>query len=280
MPQIRPFRALRYNADVVGDVRLVVAPPCDTVSPEHYLELLDRHPRNVARLDLPSGEPGDQPDDQYRRVARTFAAWRSDGTLHKDRRPSVYAYEQSSVSSGTSRPHVQRGFFGRLRLEPPGPGSGVRIPERAVAARVEDRYRLLRATGANMSPVVGLYGDPEGVSSTVLEQVVRTPSDIDAAGDDGSRHRLWVVPDEGEGAAWVDACIGAAQAGPITIVDGQPGYEAALRYRDERRMTRSCEEDPAFDYVLALLLPTAQPDRAPVYLPRALTGLVLNPLEW
>jgi uncharacterized protein (DUF1015 family) len=40
----------------------------------------------------------------------------------------------------------------------------------------------------------------------------------------------------------------------LTIADGHHRYETALRYRDERRMSRSCEEDPAFDYILALLL--------------------------
>ena len=40
----------------------------------------------------------------------------------------------------------------------------------------------------------------------------------------------------------------------MTIADGHHRYETALRYRDERRMTRSCEEDPAFDYLLMLFL--------------------------
>ena len=48
--------------------------------------------------------------------------------------------------------------------------------------------------------------------------------------------------------------VAAAAAAPVTIADGHHRYETALRYRDERRMTRSCEEDPAFDYLLALFL--------------------------
>ena len=40
----------------------------------------------------------------------------------------------------------------------------------------------------------------------------------------------------------------------MTIADGHHRYETALRYRDERRMSRSCEEDPAFDYMLMLFL--------------------------
>jgi uncharacterized protein (DUF1015 family) len=54
--------------------------------------------------------------------------------------------------------------------------------------------------------------------------------------------------------------VGAAGAGPVTIADGHHRYETALRYRDERRMSRSCEEDPAFDYLLTLMLEaTAEP---------------------
>jgi uncharacterized protein (DUF1015 family) len=41
---------------------------------------------------------------------------------------------------------------------------------------------------------------------------------------------------------------------PVTIADGHHRYETALRYRDERRMSRSCEEDPPFDYILTLFL--------------------------
>jgi uncharacterized protein (DUF1015 family) len=52
----------------------------------------------------------------------------------------------------------------------------------------------------------------------------------------------------------------AASAGPVVIADGHHRYETALRYRDERRMSRSCEEDPAFDYLAMLFLEaSAQP---------------------
>ena len=45
----------------------------------------------------------------------------------------------------------------------------------------------------------------------------------------------------------------------MTIADGHHRYETALRYRDERRMARSCEEDPAFDYLLMLFLDAGEP---------------------
>ena len=171
MPDIRPFRALRYDPDVVGDVGPLVAPPYDVIGPELEHRLLERHPRNAVRLDLPHGNPGEEPDERYRRVARWLAAWRSDGTLRKDPRPSLYVCEQAYRVPGTAVERTQRGFFGRLRLEPFGPGGGVLPHERTLSGPREDRYRLLRATGVNTSPVVGLFEDPGRAAAATLAEV-------------------------------------------------------------------------------------------------------------
>jgi uncharacterized protein (DUF1015 family) len=254
VPQIRPFRALRFNADVTGELGAVIAPPYDVIGADLHQRLLDRHPKNAVRLDLPSTEPADQdPDDRYRRVARTLAAWRTDGTLRKDPRPGVYVYEQSYRVPGTEVERTQRGFFARLRLEPFGPGSGVLPHERTLSGPREDRYKLLRATGINTSPVVGLYEDPSGRAAAMLATAVASPPLADVVDDDGVRHRLWLVTDEGDDAPATTLATIAGN-GPVFIADGHHRYETAIRYRDERRMTRSCEEDPAFDYLLMLFL--------------------------
>jgi len=253
VPTLRPFRALRYDRATVGDPALVVAPPYDVIGPAEQDRLLARHPANVVRLDLPQEDPGDQPDDRYRRAARTLAAWRSDGTLHKDPHPSIYVYEQTYRVPGTETERTQRGFFGRLRLEPFGEGSRILPHERTLAAPREDRYKLLRATGVNTSPIVALY-EAHGAADRALDALAAGSPDLDVVDDDGVRHRAWAVAADGEARATVEALIAAAGAGPITIADGHHRYETALRYRDERRMSRSCEEDPAFDYVLTLFV--------------------------
>jgi uncharacterized protein (DUF1015 family) len=254
VPTLRPFRALRYDPATVSDPALVVAPPYDVIGPAEQDRLIARHPANVVRLDLPREELGDQPDDRYRRAARTLAAWRSDGTLHKDPHPSIYVYEQTYRVPGTDLQRTQRGFFARLRLESFGAESSVLPHERTLAAAREDRYKLLRATGVNTSPIVALYDDPDGTSSRILDALTARPPDLDVVDDDGVRHRSWAVAADGEGAAVVEPLLKTAAIGPLTIADGHHRYETALRYRDERRMSRSCEEDPAFDYVLTLFL--------------------------
>ena len=139
---------------------------------------------------------------------------------------------------------TQRGFFARLRLEPLEPGSGVLPHERTLAGPREDRYRLLRATGVNTSPVVGLYDDPTARAGAILATLAAGPAEIDVRDDDGTRHRLWIVAADDPAAAEVAELIAIAAAKPVTIADGHHRYETALRYRDERRMARSCEEDP------------------------------------
>jgi uncharacterized protein (DUF1015 family) len=255
VPDIRPFRALRYDPETVGDLGLVVAPPYDVIGEDLGRALLARHPRNAVRLDLPMGEPREDPDERYRRAARTLTAWRSDGTLRKDPRPSVYVYEQAYRVPGTDVERTQRGFFARLRIEPLGPGSSVLPHERTLSGPREDRYRLLRATGINTSPVVGLYEDPSRGAAAALAGIAARPPAADLADDDGVRHRLWVVADEGEGSP-ASALIAAAAAGPVFIADGHHRYETAVRYRDERR-TASTETDPAFDFLLMLFLDAA-----------------------
>jgi uncharacterized protein (DUF1015 family) len=260
VPEIRPFRALRFNRSTIADQALVVAPPYDVIDEGQRQRLLDRHPANVVRLDLPGEERGDEADDRYRRAARTLAAWRSDGTLHKDPHPSIYVYEQTYQVPGTDVSRTQVGFFGRLRLESYGPEGGVLPHERTLSGPREDRYKLLRATGVNTSPVVVLYDDPDGAGSPVLKAVTGRPAEVDLFDDDAVRHRLWAVPADGDAAGFVAPLVAAAEHTPVTIADGHHRYETALRYRDERRMSRSCEEDPAFDYILTLFLEaTAQP---------------------
>ncbi len=265
MPEIRAFRALRYNPETLPDLSRVIAPPYDVVSPARRMELAARDPHNVVAIDLPVDAGAGDPDEKYRQAARTYVSWRSDGTLRKDRQPSLYAYEQEYTVPGTSVRRVQRGFFGRLRLEAFGPGGGVLPHERTLAGPKEDRYRLMRATGANFSAVMVLHDDTGGAARGLLTEATELSAAAEATDDDGVRHRLWMVPDDGPTASLVAGLREAAGREPVTIADGHHRYETALRYRDERRRTPAGEESPPFDYVLALFMDSAAD--APLALP-------------
>jgi uncharacterized protein (DUF1015 family) len=256
VPSIRPFRALRYSRELVDDLSKVVAPPYDVISPAEHRRLLARDPRNVVRLDLPQDEPGDPPDERYRRAGHTLAAWRSEGVLRRDPRPALYAYEQRYGIPGTAREATRRGVFARVGLEPFGRGSGVRAHERTLAEPREDRFRLVRATNVNTSPVVGLAEDPSGTVAEFLRDIAMTSPLAELEDDAGVAHRLWMtaVGEDPARDARVAAVAERLGAGAITLADGHHRYETALRYADDRRRGHVLEEQPAWDEILMLIL--------------------------
>ena len=256
VPTIRPFRALRYSHELVEDLAAVVAPPYDVIGAEAHRRLLARDPRNVVRLDLPEDEAGDPPDERYRRAARTISDWRSDGTLRRDPRPSIYVYEQVYDVPGTDRTATRRGIFARVGLEAFGPSAGIRAHERTLSEPREDRYRLLRAARVNTSPVVGLGDDPTGQVAAWLREVAATQPTVQLVDDDGVGHKLWVVSvgeDEARDAAIRAVCERLGES-PITLADGHHRYETALRYADERRQGPVLEDEPAWAEILMLIL--------------------------
>jgi uncharacterized protein (DUF1015 family) len=258
VPQIRAFRALRFNIDKVGDLSQVICPPYDVIGPELHQALLARNPANAVRLDLPEAQAGGNPDDRYRRAAHLLQEWRMDGTLRRDSQPAVYVYEQTYRVPGTEQARTQRGFFARLRLEDFGPGSGVLPHERTLSAPKEDRYKLLMATNVNTSPIVGIYADSSGRSAQALAAIASRRPDVDVSDDDGVRHRLWAAAEDGPDSHFVKLLLESAGKQPITIADGHHRYETALRYRDERRANKTGESDPAYEYALMLFLETTK----------------------
>lgn len=252
MPVVRPFRALRFATDLV-DLGRVIAPPYDVIGPEEHQGLLARDPRNVVRLDLPDADSSDvDPDERYRRAARLVATWRGEGVLRQDPRPAVYVYEQRFLRPGSDSVGVRRGFFARVGLEPFG--DGVRAHERTLPGPREDRYRLLRATGVNTSPVVAMYEDATRGVAPLLAALSAEPPVVDVGDEAGERHRMWVLTAGTDGRA--EAFCRAAEAATLTIADGHHRYETALRYQAERRVGApgGSGAEHGFDFVLALLL--------------------------
>src|SRR5262249_56334522 len=106
---------------------------------------------------------------------------------------------------------------------------GVRPHERTFPGPKADQLALLRATGAYLSPIFGLYARPR--------ERLRDVTGIDGApfveiGEDGGEvHRVWRVDD----APAVARVAAALAPETILIADGHHRYETALAYRAERR---------------------------------------------
>jgi len=155
--------------------------------------------------------------------------------LVRDETPAVYLYSQRfTLADGTS--HRRDGVLCRLRLEDFASGV-VRPHERTLPGPKADRLALFRATGANLSPIFGLYSRPGERVRDLLGTLGAPAVDVDGW------HQLWPITDPAAVARFTEALARET----IFIADGHHRYETALAYRDE---TPGVEEAR---YVLAYL---------------------------
>ena len=219
---IRPFRGLRYGPAIPPDA--VIAPPYDVVGSDDVRALLDRSPYNVAHVESCPGAD----ETRYELAAEALRRWQDERALLRDEQPAYYVYEQRFTVGGAD--HTRRCFFARMRLHPPGDGV-VRLHEATMAGPKQERLKLLRATGVNVSPIFAMFDDREGTALTALNEVARGEPVFEAKDARGCEHRLWPVRDE----AQMQALTAAVAASPVTIADGHHRYETALLYAQEQR---------------------------------------------
>ncbi|MBI5838160.1 MAG: DUF1015 domain-containing protein [Candidatus Eisenbacteria bacterium] len=265
MPEVRPFRALRFSGER-RDLSRVIAPPYDVIeSPAEVAGLRERHPHNVVRLILPEDHPG-QPDSRYRASREQLEAWLGEGALVQDPHPAFYPYRQAYRRNGSGVAE-RVGFLGLLRLEPFG--RQVMAHENTLAGPREDRYRLLREVRVNLSPVFALFEDPGGHVRTALEAAMTRPWDARATrgGHDHGHDELWRM-DEPEACETV---MRALHGQPLVFADGHHRYESALRHLAEMRERG---EDPGTAaYCVAFFAPVPQPGLSILPTHRVVHGL-------
>ena len=195
MAEIRAFRAYRYDLGRVGALSDVVAPPYDVIDPGLQQALYDRSPYNVIRLILNKEEPGDddrrQPLHPRRRLPPRLARRRR---ARPGFRPiAVRLLIRNSRSR--ARRYTRRGFLARVRLEPFGAGR-IYPHEETLSGPKADRLKLFHATDMNLSPVFGLYPDPDDAVVERLDEAVGRALPLQATDHLGVVSRLWPVIDQ------------------------------------------------------------------------------------
>ena len=222
MAKIYPFRGIRYNPEVVGDLSQVVTQPYDRIGPEEEEEYRRRSPYNIVRVIGGKVPPSD--DAEYARRGETFRSWLSRGVLVRDPEPALYAYHQEFSWEGET--YTRKGLVALLDLQ----DSPVKAHERTLKGPKEDRLKLLRATEANFGHVFMLYRDPSrSASGTADAQVAGRAPDMEARDDFGNRHLMWRITDE----AVIQAAWKVLEDLPVFIADGHHRFETAVTFMQE-----------------------------------------------
>lgn len=220
---VKPFRALRYDAERAGRLDDLVAPPHDVITPQMRERLLAASPHNAVRLVHP-----EDPEE----AERALRGWRDAGVLVRESEPAVWILEDEFAGpDGGIR--TRGGIVARVRLEPYTNGR-VLPHERTFPRQKETRLSLLRATRTKMSPILLLH---EGESP---EPPAREP-ELQATLE-GTTSSLWRIDDPDA----VERAL-AQVRGTLLIADGHHRYETALRFHDE-------EQSEETAYALAVLV--------------------------
>jgi uncharacterized protein (DUF1015 family) len=304
--EVSPFRGIRYNQRIVGDLAQVICPPYDVITSEQQKLYYKRSDYNAIRLELPA-ESQEPTVDRYQRAAITFQQWLKQGVLQTDSVSSFYLHDHRFEYAGEER--VRRGLIARVKLMPWG--SGIYPHEETLPKAKSDRLQLLQACRANFSPLFSLYQDSERKIAPILAHIaekeplmsLQVPSAIESgiSGrsnllDSKEDHILWAITD-----TEIKRELGKLLFSlPFYIADGHHRYETALTYQQERareqsdsigfsviatlngvKKKQSLTGKEAFNYVITELVDFSDPGLVvlPVHrlvrgiAPSALTGL-------
>ncbi len=223
MADVRPFRALRFDADRV-DPATVIAPPYDVISPSQQAELYGRSPYNIIRVEYGQQQDGDSSaDNRYTRAAADLAAWRQAGILTRPDAPTFYVYDLRFEWEGKTyfRQHV----FGLVRLEEWDKGV-VKPHEHTLSGPKQDRLELLRTTRTQVSPVYCLYRRRNTPAVSLATDSVLYEVDVD-----DQHHTLSTAAGDPE----IQKIREMLANSDFYIADGHHRYETALAYRNECR---------------------------------------------
>ncbi|GHI08770.1 chromosome partitioning protein ParA [Streptomyces cellostaticus] len=237
--ELTPFRGLRYDPDRVGSLASVTSPPYDVVvRPDGVHHLQSADPHNIVRLILPQNGT---PSARNEQAADTLRRWLAEGILTADPDPALYVYEQRDGNG-----MLQRGVIGALRVSEPS--EGVVLPhEDVMPPVVADRAALMRATRANLEPLLLTYHG-NGTAAEVVERTVEQPPLLATTTEDGFHHSLWSVTDPAD-VTLIQSDLANHQA---LIADGHH------RWATYRRLRAEHPSPSAWDHGLVLLVDTAR----------------------
>ncbi|MFC4914045.1 DUF1015 family protein [Actinomadura gamaensis] len=234
--ELAPFRGVRFDPAVVGDLASVTTPPYDLIDDAERRRLLSEGGHNFVRLILPS-----QPGGGYREAGETLRRWLDEGVLTVDPEPALYVYEAADRQAVR-----QRGLLGAVGLR--AESQGVILPHEDVyPGPVRDRLALMSEARANLEPIF-LIHEGGGDAARIVDETAEAAPLMEFPASDGLVHRVWRITDPVR-IARIAADLRGRQA---LIADGHHRYAT---YRAlQARYHRSGFGDGPWDHGLALLV--------------------------
>jgi uncharacterized protein (DUF1015 family) len=254
LAEIHPFRGVRYQQGLAGELADIICPPYDVIDPRLQQELYHRSPYNFVRIEAGRVLPQDTSNDnKYTRSAATLEQWLAGGVLASDPAPAIYIHDHYFNYEG--RELRRRAVICGVRLED-WDKKVVRPHEGVLAEHKGDRFSLLWALKANTSPILALFEDGGQRVAALLAEVGKSQPLANFSESNGERHELRAItrPET------INKLAGCFADSPLYIADGHHRYESALAFQREKHAgSLPASGNEAFNFVMMALVDFADP---------------------
>lgn len=225
MAKIKPFCAVKFNSEKVGDLSKVVCPPYDIINKQQRKQCLKKSKYNAVSLVLPKGK---NRHAGHANSKKLLDKWLNSGALIRDERPSIYIYLQIYKIDKTSR--VRLGFISLLKLED-NKRKKVLPHEKIFDKFKFERFDLMKTTQAHLSPIFTVFNDKGRRVERLLLSAIKDKKPIIDIEVEGVKEKLWGIS-AGE---FISNLRQLMRNERIFIADGHHRFEASLYLRDYMR---------------------------------------------
>lgn len=221
LPLFTPIRGIR---PAPGKAQDVIAPPYDVLDSAEARELARGKPLSFlhvskAEIDLPPGTDVHAPA-VYEKAAENFRRLLDDGVLIQDAKPCFYVYR---LRMGD---HVQTGLVVGACVDDYDAGR-IRRHEFTRPVKEDDRVNQIMHVRAQTGPGLIAYKQIPAADA-VISRVAKGEPEFSATGQGGVIHTLWVVSDDAD----IKALVEAFDTAPtVYIADGHHRSAAASRVK-------------------------------------------------
>lgn len=220
MANLKGFKGLRYNDEKISKISDVIAPPYDVINKKQQEELLNQSQHNVVHIDFNDGIG----DKKYLNAGKIFKEWLDENILLQEDKEAIYPYLQEFTYK--SKSYTRLGFIALVEVSEFS--KKVVLPhEQTFSGPKEDRYKLMKACKANLSPIFGVYDNSDEIVDNILKNFIDQNSPvIKGESKDGVTNTVWKIDDEKK----INQIIDSFKPKEILIADGHHRYETSLNY--------------------------------------------------
>ena len=220
MANLKGFKGLRYNSEKISQISDVIAPPYDVINKKQQEELLNQSQHNVVHIDFNDGVG----DEKYSNAGKIFNEWLDENILIQEDKEAIYPYLQEFTYK--SKSYSRLGFIALVEVSEFS--KKIVLPhEQTFSGPKEDRYKLMKACKANLSPIFGVYDNSDKIADDILKNFIDQNNPvITGKSKDGVSNTVWKIDD----AEKISKIIESFKSKEILIADGHHRYETSLNY--------------------------------------------------